>query len=256
MVNLELLEEKETSDFFDDDEQGNELETSEQIEAELKEIPEIIVSGSDWTTETIFNQLVRQNIDLNPRFQRRDAWDKRRKSRFIESIMLGLPIPQIVLADTKERGKYIVLDGKQRLLTILQFYGGSNTIENKFALKGLELRPDLNGHTYESIKENIELNSLFFNLDNQTIRTILIRNWHSESLLYKIFLRLNMESTPLSAQELRQALHPGEFVSFLDDRSVESQIMKKCKWNDRCSWHLHSSLIMGKGFTRNFRCTV
>ena len=97
MVKLELLEEKETSDFFDDREEVNEFETAEQLKSELKEIPEIIVSGSDWTTETIFNQLVRQNIDLNPRFQRRDAWDRKRKSRFIESIILGLPIPQIVI---------------------------------------------------------------------------------------------------------------------------------------------------------------
>ena len=227
MVELELLEEKEASDFFDDQEEVNEFETAEQLKSESKEIPEIIVSGSDWTTETIFNQLIRRNIDLNPRFQRRDAWDKKRKSRFIESIILGLPIPQIVLADTKERGKYIVLDGKQRLLTILQFYGESATGNNKFALTGLEFRPELNGHNYESIKENIELNQLLFNLDNQTIRTILIRNWRTESLLYKIFLRLNMENTPLSAQELRQALHPGKFVSFLDDRSVESHILKK-----------------------------
>ena len=202
MVKLELLEEKETSDFFDDREEVNEFETAEQLKSELKEIPEIIVSGSDWTTETIFNQLVRQNIDLNPRFQRRDAWDRKRKSRFIESIILGLPIPQIVLADTKERGKYIVLDGKQRLLTILQFYGKSDTGNNEFALTGLEFRPDLNGHTYKSIKENIELSQLLFDLDNQTIRTILIRNWRTESLLYKIFLRLNMENTPLSAQRI------------------------------------------------------
>jgi hypothetical protein len=70
------------------------------------------VSGTDWTTETIVSQLQRENIQLNPRFQRRDAWARDRKSRFIESLILGLPIPQIVLAESRDdRGKFIVIDG-------------------------------------------------------------------------------------------------------------------------------------------------
>ena len=71
------------------------------------------------------------------------------------------------------------------------------------------------------------MSSVLDELNNQTIRTIVIRNWHSESLLHKIFLRLNLENTPLSAQELRQALHPGKFIDFLDDISVESPVLKK-----------------------------
>jgi hypothetical protein len=61
-----------------------------------------VVTGTDWTTETIVSQLKRRNIQLNPRFQRRDAWKRDRKSRFIESLIVGLPIPQIVLAESKE----------------------------------------------------------------------------------------------------------------------------------------------------------
>jgi Protein of unknown function DUF262 len=231
MVELKLLEEKEIIDLFDEDEeQDDEIEPLDLQKKQLKEISEIVISGTDWTTETILNQIVNENIQLNPRFQRRDAWNKKRKSRFIESIILGFPIPQIFLAHSKEhgKGKFIVLDGKQRLLTILQFYGKSEaTKHNSFALTGLEFRPELNGSTYESIKNNVVLSSVIDDLNNQTIRTTVIRSWRSESLLHKIFLRLNLESTPLSAQELRQALHPGEFVNFLDDRSFESQVLKK-----------------------------
>ena len=54
---------------------------------------------------------------------------------------------------------------------------------------------------------------------NQTIRTVVIKNWPNESVLYLIFLRLNTSSVPLSPQELRQALHPGPFLSFVDERS-------------------------------------
>src|SRR5271169_836266 len=103
-----------------------------------------VVSGTDWTAETIVSQLERGNIQLNPRFQRRDAWKLDRKSRFIESLIVGLPIPQIVLAESKlERGKFIVLDGKQRLLTILQFWGLGEGENNAYPLSGLTLRSDL-----------------------------------------------------------------------------------------------------------------
>jgi hypothetical protein len=75
-----------------------------------------VVFGTDWTAATLIDQLRRGNIKLDPIFQRRDAWDTKRKSRFIESIVLGLPIPQIVLAEAKDdRGSFLVIDGNQRL---------------------------------------------------------------------------------------------------------------------------------------------
>lgn len=229
MTKLKLPEEKEELNFFEEDEElENEIEPNANREAELKEISKIVVSGSDWTTATILDQIVRGNIQLNPRFQRRDAWKIPRKSKFIESIILGFPIPHIVLAyNEKERGKFIVLDGKQRLLTILQFYGKSETKNNSFVLKGLEFRPDLNGYKYEEIKEDFLKNDVLDLLDNQPIRTTLIRNWKSDSLLYQIFLRLNVENTPLFPQELRQALHPGDFINFLDDHSLNSLALRK-----------------------------
>jgi hypothetical protein len=229
MPEIGLLEEKEEVNFFEEDEdQENGLESNVRRISELEEISGIVVAGTDWTTATIVDQLVRENIQLNPRFQRRDAWNITRKSRFIESIILGFPIPQIVLASKeKERGNFIVLDGKQRLLTILQFYGKSETQNNNFSLKGLDFRPDINGCKHEDLEKNILFKSVLDALDNQTIRTTLIRNWHTENFLYKIFLRLNVESTPLSPQELRQALHPGDFINFLDDQSVKSQALRK-----------------------------
>jgi len=227
MAQLELLEDREDVDFAEEEE-DIEGESASEKKLELKEISEIVVAGSDWTTATILNQLIRENIQLNPRFQRRDAWNITRKSRFIESLILGFPVPQIVLAtNNKEKGKFIVLDGKQCLLTILQFYGDSATPNNSFTLKDLEFLDNLNGCQYQYLKNDFNLNYILDQLDNQTIRTIVIRNWKTESFLHKIFLRLNVENTPLSSQELRQALHPGGFINFLDDRAIESQALKK-----------------------------
>ena len=218
-------------EIFFEEEEDQEIESQPLIELipELKKIQEIVVSGSDWTTATILDQLLRNNIQLTPRFQRRDAWDITLKSRFIESLILGFPVPQIVLAASQEQGKFIVLDGKQRLLTILQFYGRSDEKipNNAFALRNLEFRRDLIGKTYEDIRSDLFLSRDVDNLDHQTIRTMVLRNIKDENLLYEIFLRLNVQSTPLSAQELRQALHHGSFINFLDDQSIKSQALKK-----------------------------
>src|SRR5712664_1765805 len=129
---------------FDDD--SDEQDVAEQLAPGSLAA---VVSGTDWTTETIVSQLKRGNIQLNPRFQRRDAWKPDRKSRFIESLIVGLPIPQIVLAASKEhRGKFIVLDGKQRLLTISQFWGLGEGETDGYTLSGLTLRGDLKKRSF------------------------------------------------------------------------------------------------------------
>ncbi|MFM6899575.1 MAG: DUF262 domain-containing protein, partial [Microcystis panniformis] len=160
MAQLEMLEEIEEVDFAEEEE-DIEGESANQKKLQLKEISETVVAGSDWTTATIRDQLIRENIQLNPRFQRRDAWNITRKSRFIESLILGFPVPLIVLAaNNKEKGKFIVLDGKQRLLTILQFYGDSATPNNSFTLKDLEFLDNLNGCQYQDLKNDFNLNDI------------------------------------------------------------------------------------------------
>jgi hypothetical protein len=171
-----------------------------------------VVFGTDWTAATLIDQLRRGNIKLDPIFQRRDAWDPKRKSRFIESIVLGLPIPQIVLAEAKDdRGSFLVIDGKQRLLSLQQFAGIDTT---PLALTGLKFRDELNKKTYEDFQNDTRLRNHRNAFDNQPIRTVVVKNWQKEDVLYLIFHRLNSETLPLSPQELRQALHPGPFLRF------------------------------------------
>jgi len=187
-----------------------------------------VVSGTDWTTETIVSQLSRGNIQLNPRFQRRDAWKRDRKSRFIESLIVGLPIPQIVLAESKrDRGKFIVLDGKQRLLSILQFWGIGEGENNAYALSGLTLRADLKKKAFADLSKVPAHEADYNALCNQAIRTVVIRNWKDTSFLHTVFLRLNTGSVNLSPQELRQALLPGPFSDHIDDAAGKSASLRR-----------------------------
>ena len=165
-----------------------------------------IVSGTDWTADTIISQLSKGNIDLDPTFQRRDAWTQSRKSKFIESIILGLPIPQLVLAESQDsKGTFMVIDGKQRLLSLQQFAGINLESDiDPLVLKGLTVRKELNGETYASLRDDPRLRPHLSAFENQPIRTVVVRNWQNEKLLYFIFHRLNTNSLPLSPQELRQ----------------------------------------------------
>lgn len=215
-----------------DDEEDEEGEASDVAP---KDIHRAVVTDTDWTTETILSQLRRGNIQLNPRFQRRDAWDKPRKSRFIESLILGLPIPQIVLAeDKRQRGKFIVLDGKQRLLALRQFAAGSSMAVSKedqqfdgFKLTNLNVRHDLRLMTLEKMESDGELDDDLNAFLNETIRTVVVRRWPNEEFLNLVFLRLNTGSVKLSPQELRQALHPGPFTDYLDDTASSSAWLQK-----------------------------
>lgn len=183
-----------------------------------------VVFGTDWTAATLIDQLRRENIRLDPIFQRRDAWNTQRKSRFIESIVLGLPIPQIVLAEAKDdKGTFLVIDGKQRLLSLQQFAGiGVVPPQEPLVLKDLKFRPELNDVSYEGLKKETKLRNHLNAFENQPIRTVVVKNWQKEDVLYLIFHRLNSESLPLSPQELRQALHPGPFLRFAADYTLNA----------------------------------
>ncbi len=196
-----------------------------------------VLYGTDWTVKTVLQQIADGNIDLSPDFQRRDAWSQKNKCRFIESVVLQLPIPQIVLAERRDqRGTYIVLDGKQRLITLAQFAGNlgeehpvmqmSQTAE-PLKLSGLKILDKLNRKTYRDIAEDIEISAFKTQFDNHTIRSALIRNWPSEDYLYEVFIRLNTGSSKLSPQELRQAMKPGPFTKMLSKLASESKELQE-----------------------------
>ncbi len=211
----------------DDDLEFLDEDDSALLAADTASFSETVLYPSDWTVETILSQLENTNIDLNPRFQRRDAWGLKGKSRFIESVMLGFPIPQIVLAEKKgQRGKFIVLDGKQRLLTLLQFTGRAEGGQNGFALSGLEARSDLLRKRFSHLQSDPNLAGDLNGFLNNTIRTVVIRNWPNTAFLHLVFLRLNTGSVKLSPQELRQAMVPGPFSNFVDDTALASPTLR------------------------------
>jgi len=192
---------------------------NQELEEEVKAdgIGSLVVYSRDWTVETIISQITKGNIDLNPKFQRRNAWNDIKRSKLIESLIMGIPVPEIVLAEDKDKKRsFIVIDGKQRLMAIAGFAD-----PDKFdswqvpKLRGLNTREDLNGLSFAAMADSDGGNNDRRELMNADMRCTVISNYQSSQVLYDIFYRLNTGSVPLSSQELRQVLNRGDFADFL-----------------------------------------
>lgn len=211
--------------FFEESDDDPSDENLDDLLVGEKSLAGAVLYNTDWTVETITGQVAKGSIDLTPSFQRRDAWTVAKKSLFIESILLNFPVPPLTLAERGNSKTYLVVDGKQRLTTLSQFFGLMPTsARNSFKLTGLKELPQLNGLDLGLLRDRYP--SHINELENYTIRTNVIRGWQRDDVLYSIFLRLNSGSVKLSPQELRQALKPGPFSDWLIQYSEGSMALR------------------------------
>lgn len=195
--------------------------TEDDLGLVADDIQQLVVAPTDWTISVLVDLLRKRKIDLQPNYQRRVAWDESKMSRFIESLFMRLPVPQIVLAEMRP-GVFAVIDGKQRINSLARFCLDD---QSPLRLSGCEYRADLNDKTYEDLQVDLAMEPSVDAFQNHTVRTVVIKNWRSDSLLYLLFLRLNQNSVTLSPQELRRALYPGKFMDWLDDKTAQSAAM-------------------------------
>lgn len=150
-----------------------------------------------------------QRRDADVRFQREFVWKKQQADRFVESLLLGLPVPGIFLMK-EDSGRHLVLDGHQRLQTLRRFCDNDWDGES-FELEHVQAR--FRGKTYETLEPSDKRR-----LDNSIIHATIIRQDEPStdlSSIYLIFERLNSGGTALQPQEIRVALYHGPFVELL-----------------------------------------
>ena len=168
--------------------------------------------GIDYDVEGIVRRLEKETIVL-PDFQRAYVWPIRRASKFIESLLLKLPIPGIFLYREHGSHKQMVIDGQQRLETLRRFYEGKFGSRD-FALTGV--RKQFEGLMCSDLTDEQK-----GNLDDTIIHaaTIVKQDEPNDggSSQFEIFQRLNANATPLSAQEIRAASFRGPFCDLLVD---------------------------------------
>lgn len=178
---------------------------------------QITTSPNDFNTKTLVDQIKNGHI-LIPNFQRNYVWSMKKASGLIESIIIGLPIPQVFIFEkTQKNGEdqYLVIDGQQRLLSIFYFVCG------RFPRKNQRRNPDMNSSKALSMKDinfddddqyrnfNLKLppvtpgatskydgkayDDIQHKFDMRTVRSIIVRQTHpgGDEAMYEIFRRLN-----------------------------------------------------------------
>jgi len=165
---------------------------------------------NDFLLPQILDFVKRKNwLNLRPEYQRRLVWDKKKKSRFIESLLMNVPIPPVFLYEY-DLSRYEVMDGQQRLNAIIEFYS------NQLVLTGLETWSALNGKRHSECPQIIKRG-----LDRRRLSaTVLIAEAKIGGSLpfdvrREVFERLNTGGQQLNPQELRNALYSGLFNELL-----------------------------------------
>jgi hypothetical protein len=208
----------ETESLEDDLDESLEEESQEVI----PELEPLSYFGTDFDVHGLVRRLNAGDI-IVPRFdpvvdsgsdvagfQRKFVWKKTQMDRFVESLLLGFPIPGIFLVQQADRS-LLVLDGQQRLTTLQRFYAGYVEPGKTFVLENVA--EDYKGLTYETLDDELRRT-----LDNTFIHATVVKYnpvLGGDESVYTLFERLNTGGTNLYPQEIRVALYNGRLVELL-----------------------------------------
>lgn len=173
-------------------------------------------------------------LQARPEYQRKFRWAEKTQCELIESLLMGLPIPAIFVA-TNANGSWDVVDGLQRVSTIVRFMGSANSREKLGMDDALTLRdlPQLSvfeGRRFESLPRQIK-----FLLEKRYVRVQVLNDQSVHEVRFELFRRLNAGAIALTPQEVRGVLYRGAFNTMLESIS-ENQNFKslvKLKKSDK-----------------------
>jgi hypothetical protein len=203
MSQLELETEAEYEEEIED--------PSDEEDAEELQLTRYNISsyGADYTAEGLVSKL-RKNDVFVPEFQRGFVWSSAQASRFIESLILGLPVPGVFLFKETESQKLMVVDGQQRLRSLLAFYDGV-LYQKEFQLRGVT--SELQSRTYKSLEDPDRRR-----LDDAVVHATVFKQEdpkNNRNSVYEVFQRLNTGGTVLAPQEIRSCVYRGNFNKLL-----------------------------------------
>lgn len=165
--------------------------------------------GVDYPVETLVSRMQKELFYI-PDFQRQFVWSQNQASRFIESLLLGLPVPGIFLFKESETAKHLVIDGQQRLKS-LQFFVDGIFNGKEFRLRGLD--SEWEGKTHATLNEDDQTRLA----DAVIHATVFKQDLPKDEMnsVYEVFERINTGGMKLSSQEIRSCICHGNFNTFL-----------------------------------------
>ena len=173
---------------------------------------ELLTSVVDYNLPGLADLVKDRAIDLNPAYQRRLRWDKKRQSKLIESFLMNVPVPPIFLNED-DYGSYSVIDGKQRITSISDFMNG------RLRLEGLEVFHEINHLTFDEFPPVLQR----VVKTRPTIRAVIILRQSDSDVKFNVFQRLNTGGVRLNAQEIRNSAFPGSLNNLILELSTHTR---------------------------------
>lgn len=193
------------------------------LEEEVEYSDDDIYDIQSWGADLSFRELVtmyKDNDLLKPDLQRNYVWTKQEASRFIDSILLGLPVPSIFLANEKNNKK-LIIDGYQRIMTVHDYMEGFFDHEKKiFKLSNIEsINQRWRNKTFLELSPDEQRK-----IKTTTIHAIIFeqRQPQNSTGMYQIFERINTSGKALKSQEIRNCVYNGEFNELLNKLNMNS----------------------------------
>jgi hypothetical protein len=190
----------------------NILEIQDQLDRNRRSVS---FDSYDITVRQLYDMLSEGTIDIAPDYQRHFIWDEERQSQLVESVFLGIPVPSLFMATNKD-ATWEVIDGLQRLTTIINFIGSDDVIKkinskySRLEITGLEKLSAFNGLCFDDLPKSIQLSFL-----TRPIRITVLNDRSDFNVRYDLFERLNTGGVTLHPQEIRNCVFIGEFNDFI-----------------------------------------
>ncbi len=169
----------------------------------------------DFTVDYLVDQF-RNGLFFIPPYQREFIWRPKDRAVFVESVLLGLPIPMLFVADLDD-GRLEIVDGAQRLSTLESF------LEGDMMLSGLDYLPALNGFTFADLPEAHQRK-----LKTRALRVVVLADVTSEQIRQEIFHRINKRGEKAKGSEIRRGSFQGPFMEFITALARDPLFRKIC----------------------------
>ncbi len=201
--------------------QKEKIENEYEIKRGLLEKTKIV--KQTWSISEIYQKIKEKKLILNPDYQRNLVWDREKRTSFIESLYMGIIIPPLYVVEVPsenilEETKYEVVDGKQRLTSILDFVKGDLKLDERY----LEYYADI-----FACKTFLQIKDIAKEETSEMLSSVLdiyvITAKSPEFTKYDIFARLNKGAEKLKVNEIRRAIYKSDVLDLIS-KYIEDQL--------------------------------